>query len=91
MRKLLLVGAAAAMGLWATVASADQVTGPISKIDLTRDSFIVRGMYFTASPTNTVGTKLSQLKNGDRVTVEYAGDPASQRWPTNAMELKKAN
>src|SRR4029453_9134785 len=69
MRKLLLVGGAAAMGLWATCASADQVTGPISKIDLTRDSFIVSGMYFTASPTNTVGTKLSQLKNGDRVTV----------------------
>jgi hypothetical protein len=89
MRKLLLIGGAAAMGLWATAASADQVTGPISKIDLTRDSFIVSGMYFTASPTNTVGAKLSNLKEGDRVTVEYAGDPAAQRWPVNAMVLKK--
>ena len=90
MRKLLAVGGAAVVGLWALGASADQVTGPISKIDLTRDSFIVRGMYFTASPHNTVGTKLSNVKEGDRVTVEYAGDPASQRWPTNAMVLRKA-
>jgi hypothetical protein len=91
MRKLLLVGGAAAMGLWATAASADQVTGPISKIDLTRETFVVRGHYFTASPSNTVGAKLSSLKEGDRVTVEYAGDWTSDgsRGLANAMVLKK--
>jgi hypothetical protein len=90
MRKLLAVGGAAAVGLWATAASADQITGPISKIDLTRESF-VRGHYFTASPSNTVGAKLSSLKEGDRVTVEYAGDWTSggSRGPANAMVLKK--
>jgi hypothetical protein len=93
MRKLLIVGGAAAMGLWAAAASADQVTGPISKIDLIRDSFVVRGIYFTASPSNTVGAKLSNLKEGDRVTVEYAGNWASggSRGPANAMVLKKVS
>ena len=90
MHKLLAIGGAAVLALWAVGASADETTGKISKIDHTRDTFVVDGVYFTASPTNTVGTKLSQLKNGDRVTVEYGGDPASERWPTNAMELKKA-
>jgi hypothetical protein len=91
MRKLLLVGGAAAMGLSAKVASADQVTGPISKIDLIRDTFVVRGIYFTSSPSNTVGAKLFNLKEGDRVTVEYAGSWASggSRGPANAMILKR--
>ena len=51
---------------------------------------MVDGVYFTASPTNTVGTKLSQLKDGDKVTVVYTDDPAEQKWPINVMELKKA-
>ena len=74
MRKLLTVGGAAAVGLWAVTASADQVTGTISKIDLIRNTFVVDGIYFTAAPSNTVGAQLSSLKEGDRVTVEYAGD-----------------
>jgi hypothetical protein len=41
--------------------------------------------------SNTVGAKLSNLKEGDRVTVEYAGDWTSggSRGPANAMVLKK--
>ena len=90
MHKLLAIGGAAVLALWAVGASADETTGKISKIDHTRDTFVVDGVYFTASPTNTVGVKLSQLKNGDRVTVHYTDDPAEQKWPVNVMELKKA-
>ena len=90
MRKLLAVGGAAMLGLWAMAASADEATGAISKIDHIRNTFVGEGMYFTASPTNTVGVKLSQLKDGDRVTAYYAADPAEQRWPINAMILRKA-
>jgi hypothetical protein len=90
MRKLLALGGAAAVGFWAIGASADETTGTISKIDLIRNTFIVDGIYFAASPSNTVGAKLSRLKEGDRVTVEYAGDWADQRGPVNAMILKKA-
>jgi hypothetical protein len=79
MRKLLTVGAAAAVGLWAAAASAHQITGTISKIDLVRNTFVVDGIYFTAAPSNTVGARLSRLKDGDRVTVAYAGDWADQR------------
>jgi hypothetical protein len=41
--------------------------------------------------SNTVGAKLSNLKEGDRVTVEYAGDRTSggSRGPANAMVLEK--
>ena len=90
MHKLLAIGGAALLGLWAVAASADETTGTISKIDHTRDTFTVDGVYFTASPSNTVGVKLSQLKDGDKVTVHYADDPAEQKWPINVMELRKA-
>lgn len=49
-------------------------------------------MTFTASPTNTVGVDLSELKEDDTVTVTYApnaettGDPV-----TNAMTLEKGS
>ena len=90
MHKLLAIGGAAVLGLWAVAASADETTGTISKIDHTRDTFVVDGVYFTASPNNTVGVKLSQLKDGDKVTVHYTDDPAEQKWPINVMELRKA-
>jgi hypothetical protein len=91
MRRLLTIGTAAAVGLWAGAAFADQTTGTITKIDLIRNTFVVDGIYFTAAPSNTVGVKLSRLKEGDRVTVQYGGDWADRRGPVNAMVLKKVS
>jgi hypothetical protein len=88
MRKLLAVGGAAALALWAMAASADEVTGTISNIDLNRNTFQVEGKTFTASPSNTVGTKLSELKEGDKVRVDTA-DTTTNKEPYNAMSLKK--
>src|SRR5262245_22967779 len=65
MRKVLAVGGAAALTLWALAASADEITGTISNINLTRNTFVLEGKTYAASPTNTVGTKLSTLKEGD--------------------------
>ena len=90
MRKLLAVGAGAALGLSALAASADEATGTISNIDLSRNTFMVEGKTFAASPSNTVGSKLSELKDGDKVTVEFSEDPGQQKEPINAMVLKKA-
>ena len=88
MRKLLAVGGAAALALWALAASADEVTGTISNIDLTRNTFVVEGKTYTASPSNTVGVKLSELKEGDKVRVDSA-DTTAGKEPYNAMSLKK--
>jgi hypothetical protein len=88
MRKLLAVGGAAALALWAMAASADEVTGTISNIDLNRNTFKVEGKTFTASPSNTVGDKLSELKEGDKVRVDSA-DTTAGKEPYNAMSLKK--
>ena len=88
MRKLLAVGGAAALALWALAASADEITGTISNIDLTRNTFKVEGKTFTASPSNTVGVKLSELKEGDKVRVDTA-DTTARKEPYNAMSLKK--
>jgi hypothetical protein len=87
MRKLLAVGGAA-LALWAMAASADEVTGTISNIDLNRNTFVVDGKTFTASPSNTVGAKLSELKEGDKVRVDTA-DMTATKEPYNAMSLKK--
>ena len=89
MRKLLAIGGAVALGLSAMAASADEVTGTISNIDLTRQTFELEGKTFTASPTNTVGAKLSDLMEGDQVTVE-ATDIETGSQPINVMRLEKA-
>jgi Cu/Ag efflux protein CusF len=89
MRKLLAIGGAAALALSAMAASADEVTGTITNIDLNANTFQVEGKTFTASPTNTVGAKLSELKDGDKVTVE-ATDIETGTQPINAMRLEKA-
>ena len=89
MRKRLAILGAAVVALSSMAASADEVTGTISNIDLNGNTFQVEGKTFTASPTNTVGAKLSELKDGDRVTVE-ATDIATGKQPINAMMIKKA-
>jgi hypothetical protein len=90
MRKLLAVGGAAALALWALAASADEVTGAISNINLTRNTFQVEGKTFTASPSNTVGVKLSALKEGDKVRVSTA-DTTATKEPYNAISLQKVD
>ena len=88
MRKLLAVGGAAALALWAMAASADEITGTISNIDLTRNTFDIEGKTYTAAPANTVGVKLSELKEGDKVRVDTA-DTTATKEPYNAMSLQK--
>jgi hypothetical protein len=79
---------AAVLALVAGGAIADEVTGTISNIDLTRNTFVLEGKTFTASPHNTVGDKLSDLQEGDKVRVD-AADIETGKQPINAMALKK--
>ena len=46
-------------------------------------TFELKGKTFTVSPTNTVGAKLSDLMEGDKVTVE-APDIETREEPINA-------
>jgi hypothetical protein len=88
-----------AFGLSTLSASAAELTGTISNIDLTRNTFVINGRTFTASPTSTVGTKLSDLQEGDTVKIEIGalpGDPSlpgrkpgSGKQPINVMTLEK--
>jgi hypothetical protein len=87
MRRMLGILAATAIVGAASAASADEITGPIKNIDLRANTFMVGGTIFAASPENTVGAKLANLKDGDRVTVVY-GANVSQRGPWNALVLK---
>ena len=89
MRKVLAIGGAVALGLSAMAASADELTGTISNIDLTRSTFQLEGKTFTADPNNTVGAKLSDLAEGDKVTIE-ATDIETGKQPINVMRLEKA-
>jgi hypothetical protein len=88
MRRLLAIGGALALGLSAMAASADELVGTISNINLTRNTFMVEGKTFTASPSNTVGVKLSDLTEGDKVRVD-ASDIETGKQPINAMSLQK--
>lgn len=87
MRKLLAIGGAVALGASAMAASADELTGTISNIDLTRKTFQLEGKTFTADPNNTVGAKLSDLAEGDKITVE-ATDLETGNEPINAISVE---
>jgi Protein of unknown function (DUF1344) len=90
MQKLVGLAAASALVLMAHAASADEVTGTISSIDLTANTFMVDGKTYAASPTNTVGTKLGDLEEGDTVKVEFStADALDGKQPINAMVLEK--
>jgi hypothetical protein len=88
MRKLLAIGGAAALALSAMAASADELTGTISNIDLNRNTFQLEGKTFTASPTNTVGPKLSELMEGDTVTITGAKWHTGKA-PYNVLTIRK--
>jgi hypothetical protein len=89
MRKRLAILGAAVVALSSMAAFADEVTGTISNIDLNGNTFKVEGKTFTASPSNTVGAKLSELKEGDTVTVG-ATNIETGKQPINAMTIRKA-
>jgi hypothetical protein len=51
---------------------------------------VVDGKTYAASPTNTIGTKLSDLQDGDTVKIEVATqDAQSGVQPINVMVLEK--
>jgi hypothetical protein len=90
MQKLFGLAAAGALALLAHGANAEEVSGAISGIDLTANTFMVEGKTFAASPENTVGAKLSDLQEGDQVRVEFSEqDAMSGKTPINAMVLEK--
>jgi hypothetical protein len=66
----------------------DKTTGTVENIDVERNTFELEGKTFSASPANTVGAKLSDLKEGDRVTVE-ATDVETAEQPINVMILQR--
>jgi len=90
MRRMLGLAAAAAMAFAVSTASAEEITGTVSNIDLTRATFVVDGKTYTASPTNTVGTKIDELQDGDTVKLEVSTqDAQSGIQPINVMVLEK--
>jgi ABC-type glycerol-3-phosphate transport system substrate-binding protein len=90
MRKMLGVAAAAALAFSVSAASAEEITGTVSNIDLTRATFMVDGKTYTASPTNTVGVTIDELKEGDTVKLDVAtADAESGTQPINVMALEK--
>jgi hypothetical protein len=90
MRRVLGMAAGAALAFSVSAASADEVTGTISDIDLNRSTFMVDGKTYAASPTNTVGAKLSDLQDGDTVKIEFATqDAQTGKQSINVMVLEK--
>jgi hypothetical protein len=87
MQRMLTVAAATALVLGASLAHADEVTGVIKNIDRTDNTFTVGDTIFTASPQNTVGPNLEQLKDGDKVTVFY--EKSTEGAVTNATSITK--
>ena len=90
MYRMLTLAAATALAMGASLAYADEVTGPIQNIDLTDNTFQVEDQLFTASPANTVGPTLEELKEGDEITVRYEA-PGGTAPPFNALAITKSD
>jgi hypothetical protein len=87
MYRMLGMTAAAVFALGASLAHAEDVTGAIENIDLTRNTFQVGDRVFTAAPNNTVGPTLEELKEGDQVTVSFEDHGSGE--PINAVTITK--
>ena len=87
MYRMLGMAAAAVFALGTSMAQAEEVTGAVENIDLTRNTFEVEDKVFTATPVNTVGPTLEELKEGDQVTVFY--EDAGSGQPINATTITK--
>ena len=87
MYRMLGIAAAAVFALGTSMAQAEEVTGAVENIDLTRNTFTIGDKVFTASPMNTVGPTLEELKEGDQVTVFY--EDAGSGQPINATTITK--
>ena len=83
MQRLFGLAAAAALILSATLAHAAEMTGYVTNINATQSSFMVGDTLFTASPANTVGTALADLKQGDKVSVRYHESGSGHRADAN--------
>ena len=71
MQRLLGLTAVAALILSATFAHADEIIGYVKNLDTSKNSFTVGDTLFVASPNNTVGTLITDLKEGDKIRVGY--------------------
>jgi glycosidase len=71
MRKSMSLAAAAALLVLAGSAHADEISGEIHNIDLTRNTFAVGDDVFQWSSMNSLGPKLEDLMEGQPVTVVY--------------------
>lgn len=80
--------AIAALVMVAGSANADSLTGDVESVDMTKATIVVGGVTFAMSPQNTVGTKISEIEEGDVVSVFYSSSGKSQT-NFNAMIVTK--
>jgi hypothetical protein len=71
MKRLLGLTGAAALFFSATLSHADEIVGYVKNLNTTKNSFTVGDTLFVASPNNTVGTLVTDLKEGDKIRVGY--------------------
>jgi hypothetical protein len=71
MRKSMSIAAAAALLVLAGSAHAAEISGTIENIDLIRNTFSVGDHVFQWSSMNSLGPRLKDLEEGERVTVMY--------------------
>ena len=86
MKRLLPLAAVAALGLGASLAQADEVKGMVENIDMTQHTFMVGDKLFAASPSNTVGPSLEELKEGDEVTVFFENSGRNRQWQADQRD-----
>ena len=78
------------MALTVSGAAADSMTGTVSDINTTANTFRLHGNTWTAGDSNVVGNKVSDLKEGDKVRITFsAANFNSGKSPINVMSITK--
>ncbi|MEM7022377.1 MAG: hypothetical protein AAF637_07250 [Pseudomonadota bacterium] len=90
MRRVLGVAAGAAMALTVSGAAADSMTGTVTDINTTANTFRLHGTTWTAGENNVVGLRVGDLQDGDKIRITFSSrDFNSGRSPVNVMSITK--
>jgi hypothetical protein len=85
MRKFVPMIAAAVLVMLAQSAYASVISGKIHNIDTVRNTFAVGDKYFQWSAANSVGARLKDLREGERVRIVYE---ANQDGHNDVQEMR---
>jgi hypothetical protein len=88
MRKILFA-LGTSLALVAGTAYAEQAEGTIEKVDMTAGTIMVDGAIYRVMDEGTAGDTIEDLKEGDKVQIQYQLEEGNEDKSFNALQVDK--